>query len=1226
MSTDDSNSSSSISNSSTASGGRQFSISALLLSVLAMFGVVALPGKSSPPAPRSTPASAPVAADGDTDSPIDDPKVGVGEKLVQQHRAARCDDYLLPMLEVLDRFQAPRMAQRPDQGQALLSSRKDHVDYLLSGANHQDRITFLVALVPDPIRSGSAYRYDLAMNSMLLAFRRNGYVLDSYDLDHWHRARSGPPVERPNKRNASGASVYNSADDGDLRGPGVVLLRRSVPVNPPESKAPTHSDPAVPRPDSNDLVVLLLVAETPVRGVHSVMLHNSLDIVRRAWSLQQDKQPIPIRMIGPNFTGSAPSLVRSLSAWLKDFKNDPSEEKSSPVPGKPLISWINGVAMAINHVQLKAQFDAVLPDAVTFRATTDSQQDLSLALLGYLAANKPWVGGDGLAYFTEETTGFGEAASQRIETGPDHSEARSTPESGFSIYRYTFPAHISEIRRRYQSLSQSDGSTVHLGDQEMKVKPSERLQFSDIGADTPEFLVAEAPAMMAAYDELRLLRMAQDINRRGIRFAVFNATDVRDYLFLASFFREHCPNVQLATLANDEALTHHEHILSLRGTIVASTYPLWLGNQDANWSPVPGSTGWESGKQGQDLPRDLRIHTFPTNLSFACYNATLVHLIETEPDRKKSQFLKDGLVSASWPGKDQADTVSPIWLTTVGYKGFEPLAYFRPPLGSTDSNPDGNSFRNQGRLAMGEARLPLGQQNPATPFERQVVWARYFRWTSGTTPLLPWALWVAALVFFGMAFHRGHEIHDKLKNGWPMGEPEERQIRDSEWVAEHQLADRKDDFVSGPLEWIKGICVLLLLLLAPLGLIFLVGPQIAGLQGHTFEGFLDWLSRPLLHSTLVFWMVAIFLTSRLRHHPRMPRILGSIRMLRSRHEPGSKHAQKKMQMFLLLLLILLVQVSLFVILRISTLEPASFWVQPPLLGTLLVLFTLLLLETAWLLELWRRYQRFSQTLLTLPLGAAIDRLPRTMTARFGDYLQAIMGEDDSEQNPKIQQFRRLLETSIHQHQAEPAPPGPAEQAKQALERLCVNRAGKPALTNLELCRGLVPALRPLWHGQELQEAEIATVPQAPVEHAPAPVPSIHEKTFRLAEDFLTFHLLRHADRVLDLIWNIMTLVMVSALLLMAACNSYPFQPARILSDWMMVVVSVVTVAIVTVLVGIQKDELMARVKKTGSSGSLWNLEFGSRLITYVAPVLALLATLMYGFYDTLLVILGPFMH
>ena len=204
----------------------------------------------------------------------------------------------------------------------------------------------------------------------------------------------------------------------------------------------------------------------------------------------------------------------------------------------------------------------------------------------------------------------------------------------------------------------------------MTLKSAEQLGFAyDEGADTPEMISIESPGVMAANDEMRLLRVAQDIHRRGIRFALVMATDMRDLLFVADYLQTHCPNTQLVSVSTEEAFTHHEQISKLRGMLFATTYPLWMKNQDAGWT-VPDQKTARS---------ELRLLVVPNDASMVTYNATLAHLIELVPvdqlDQRKD--LLRGLIGYGWPG-DSLPTTPPIWITVAGQQGYYPIDVVEP--------------------------------------------------------------------------------------------------------------------------------------------------------------------------------------------------------------------------------------------------------------------------------------------------------------------------------------------------------------------------------------------------------------------------------------------------------------------------------------------------------------------------------------------------------------------
>ena len=442
---------------------------------------------------------------------------------------------------------------------------------------------------------------------------------------------------------------------------------------------------------------MVLVAETPIRGVQPKMLQQGLDLAARVWTARlkaENNAPAagPVaRIIGPNFSGSSSSIVRTVRSWLEARKRDLQPKVA---PNTFVISWINGQALSLNPKLFDESFSDIWPRAVQFQSVAYGSRNLNFLLFNYLANHcTPLKGGDRIAYLTEETTGFGNRVVEsirlteskgfdlqlksslndvsgipregknliivaavnhvlhfRIFDGDgkevvDTDEKRLTeqarqienlrkqlenlwpphelPENEkdevitavtsivgptFKVFVYSFPAHISEIRRRYAR------QTAATPQQGVTLKSAEQLGFAyDEGADTPEMIPIESPGVMAANDEMRLLRIAQDIHRRGIRFAWVMATDMRDLLFVADYLQTHCPNTQLVSLSTEEAFTHHEQISKLRGMLFATTYPLWMKNQDAEWT-VPDQKTARS---------ELRLLVVPNHASLMTYNATL---------------------------------------------------------------------------------------------------------------------------------------------------------------------------------------------------------------------------------------------------------------------------------------------------------------------------------------------------------------------------------------------------------------------------------------------------------------------------------------------------------------------------------------------------------------------------------------------------------------------------
>ncbi|MBV8608685.1 MAG: hypothetical protein JO034_14645, partial [Singulisphaera sp.] len=88
---------------------------------------------------------------------------------------------------------------------------------------------------------------------------------------------------------------------------------------------------------------------------------------------------------------------------------------------------------------------------------------------------------------------------------------------------------------------------------------------------------------------------------------------------LAQKIREVIPDARMFFLTSSAMYTHHDFVPYLRGSLVASTYPLLLANQ--RWTASPG-------EEGKPIPR----FAFPNDYSEGVYNATVAHLAGLELD------------------------------------------------------------------------------------------------------------------------------------------------------------------------------------------------------------------------------------------------------------------------------------------------------------------------------------------------------------------------------------------------------------------------------------------------------------------------------------------------------------------------------------------------------------------------------------------------------------------
>src|SRR5208283_4581960 len=120
---------------------------------------------------------------------------------------------------------------------------------------------------------------------------------------------SAPNAPRPAARGNAPPAALQTALRGSRheRQPGTILFRI-------DRDAPRPDQPAQPQ----ELLLLLLVGETPTWGIQQESLMTSLNI---AWTLDiqrnsrdTDREPV-MRILGPTFSGTVDSMARVIHTW-----------------------------------------------------------------------------------------------------------------------------------------------------------------------------------------------------------------------------------------------------------------------------------------------------------------------------------------------------------------------------------------------------------------------------------------------------------------------------------------------------------------------------------------------------------------------------------------------------------------------------------------------------------------------------------------------------------------------------------------------------------------------------------------------------------------------------------------------------------------------------------------------------------------------------------------------
>jgi len=381
-----------------------------------------------------------------------------------------------------------------------------------------------------------------------------------------------------------------------------------------------------------NLILVYLVGEWITSGIDREAFRAALLHIKRLEAKAQEATPTKrLPILGPMFTGSVDSLGLALQ---HDATIWPKRD--------PVI--LNYSAMKVDLARLKAlsrRFD--LPYGETILSTSAMWEGLS-EYLDRIYGKKPKV-----AWLSETGTLFG---LKRLHLDRTY---------------YPFPTGISKVRDAYANTTSGESK------QKLPVGATDGtiLRFPSIDKKADDVLPRFDPGMQAPYAELALRQILLDIARNDYDVVGITATDHRDRVFLTQQVRRYAPRAQLVLLGGDLAYEHPDYRQALRGTIVASTYPMFPTNQQ--WSFQEGSKS---------------RYVFANHTGYALFNAvSAAMVIQRDPDafdsdsailtvkeKEKIPFVEYGPPHDDGTSEETPQPQSPpLWISVLGDQGVWPV-------------------------------------------------------------------------------------------------------------------------------------------------------------------------------------------------------------------------------------------------------------------------------------------------------------------------------------------------------------------------------------------------------------------------------------------------------------------------------------------------------------------------------------------------------------------------
>jgi hypothetical protein len=484
------------------------------------------------------------------------------------------------------------------------------------------RVSCLIATVPDPVRASISYQFDEALDSIERAAVVQHFVLERWRFPWSLKVEDSGTSRRMNvlgngsqvatEKKPGPAAVPHPAD-GE---PGVLVFRK------------IKSDPKEP----TDLLVVFLVTEAPTYGVDRPALVRSLRLVAAIDSrlgARADGNNLWVRILGPSYSGSMPSMRDGLIEWRKADPRSPAYS----------VEVISGNASAFDRDSFVAALTPGFFTNCEFRATIHRSVTVQEAVLQYLGKT---IDAPDVAILTELNTGFGvafsletgkkagekansdvetekkagEKANSDVETGKKAGE-KANSDKATTTFRVRsslrFPLHIGEVRRVYESqgIFRDNASEAFHSQVEVRQQAEQAVKPRDILPD-------QTPGEAAMAENRVLVQSLKYLEDSGFRTIGIVATDTHDAIFLARLINRYCPDASVFIVGADLMLLDPEAITDMRGVLVGTTYPLFALNHE--WTKSEKSS---------------RGEVFPSQHAQGVYNAAAILLHRAwNPDKE----------------------------------------------------------------------------------------------------------------------------------------------------------------------------------------------------------------------------------------------------------------------------------------------------------------------------------------------------------------------------------------------------------------------------------------------------------------------------------------------------------------------------------------------------------------------------------------------------------------
>jgi hypothetical protein len=503
----------------------------------------------------------------------------------------------------------------------------------------------MIALVPDPVHTHLALLFDRYIDVVQQALQDSTsekapgwiYVSQWLPWDPVPYAASQDPVDRTNTH------VFDANREC---APGVLFFRRSrFGESRMESK----------------FLVVFLVGESPTSGIlHRDQFRNAMYGLRQVEQRDQDQPRDTLRILGPTFSSTIPSLDALLQQVCLGNTSAACFNHTQVISG-----FVSTNSVSINR---SGNFPAL--GASHFLSMSEGSDVVRDMLLHYFGETEH-IGSDQIAFVSEDETAFGNISSTPLWVW-NKDASRSL------LFHY--PREISQLRNAYEkssifSRSSTQQSTGNTNQSDLTLSLEDRHKEED---SVPSFSDTQNPIS----EESVLFTITRAMKSQGVRVAVINGTDTLDVIFVARFLSRNLPDVRVVLLNADILFLRPPDVTNFRGMLMANTYSLIPDN--LMWSGrflhVPAEKADPAHTEHRSpFGTYLPLRVFPSHEASGLYNA--IRLLEMSPLAERHHALfpqryghNDYLWLPEYTDPFRGGDHPPLWLSAIGRGDFWPVA------------------------------------------------------------------------------------------------------------------------------------------------------------------------------------------------------------------------------------------------------------------------------------------------------------------------------------------------------------------------------------------------------------------------------------------------------------------------------------------------------------------------------------------------------------------------